>query len=104
MNLDKNYILGVLDSTLDDFEQTESHINRDKGLEFFFENIYNSKDSKQLIGVKVEMTWITKLSHDVDDNVREDLWIKVYAKDTIAGFKSDVYDMFDQINKYSLTY
>lgn len=104
MNLDKNYILGVLDSTLDDFEQTESHINPDKGLEFFFENIYNSKDSKQLIGVKVEMTWITKLSHDVDDNVREDLWIKVYAKDTISGFKSDVYDMFDQINKYSLTY
>lgn len=104
MNLHKNYILGVLDSTLDDFEQTESHINPDKGLEFFFENIYNSKDSKQLIGVKVEMTWITKLSHDVDDNVREDLWIKVYAKDTIACFKSDVYDMFDQINKYSLTY
>ena len=102
MNLDKNYILGVLDSTLDDFEQTESHINPDKGLEFFFENIYNSKDSKQLIGVKVEMTWITKLSHDVDDNIREDLWIKVYTKDTISGFKSDVYDMFDQINKRNI--
>ena len=99
MNLDKNYILGVLDAALDDFEEKESRINPDKGLEFFFENIYNSKDSKQLIGVKVEMTWITKLSHDVDDNIREDLWIKVYAKDTISGFKSDVYDMFDQINK-----
>lgn len=99
MNLDKNYILGVLDSTLDDFEQQENHINKDKVLEFFCENIYNSKDSKQLIGVKVEMSWITKLSHDVDDNIREDLWIKVYAKDTISGFKSDVYDMFDQINK-----
>ena len=102
MNLDKNYILGVLDSTLDDFEQQENHINKDKGLEFFCENIYNSKDSKQLIGVKVEMTWITKLSHDVDDNIREDLWIKVYAKDTISGFKSDVYDMFDQINKRNI--
>lgn len=99
MKLDKNYILGVLDAALDDFEEKESRINPDKGLEFFFENIYNSKDSKQLIGVKVEMTWITKLSHDVDDNIREDLWIKVYAKDTISGFKSDVYDMFDQINK-----
>ena len=98
MNLDKNYILGVLDSTLDDFEQQENHINKDKGLEFFFQNIYNSKDSKQLIGVKVEMTWITKLSHDVDDNIREDLWINVYAKDTISGFKSDVYDMFNTIN------
>ena len=98
MNLDKNYILGVLDSTLDDFEQQENHINTDKGLEFFFENIYNSKDSKQLIGVKVEMSWIAKLSHDVDDNIREDLWIKVYAKDTISGFKSDVYDMFNTIN------
>lgn len=98
MNLDKNYILGVLDSTLDDFEEKESRINPDKGLEFFFENIYNSNDSKQLIGVKVEMTWITKLSHDVDDNIREDLWIKVYAKATISGFKSDVYDMFNTIN------
>lgn len=98
MNLDKNYILGVLDSTLDDFEQQENHINKDKVLEFFCENIYNSKDSKQLIGVKVEMSWITKLSHDVDDNIREDLWIKVYAKDTISGFKSDVYDMFNTIN------
>jgi hypothetical protein len=104
MNLDKNYILGVLDSALDDFEQSESVINPDKGLEFFFTNLYNSKDSKVLIGVKVEMAWITKLSHDVDDNVREDLWIKVYSKDTISGFKSDVYDMFDQINKCSLTY
>ena len=98
MNLDKNYILGVLDSTLDDFEQQENHINKDKVLEFFCENIYNSKDSKQLIGVKVEMSWMTKLSHDVDDNIREDLWIKVYAKDTISGFKSDVYDMFNTIN------
>lgn len=104
MNLDKNYILGVLDSTLDDFQQAENHINPDKGLEFFFTNLYNSKDSKQLIGVKVEMTWITKLSHDVDDNIREDLCIKVYSKDTVGGFKSDVYDMFDQINKYNLTY
>jgi hypothetical protein len=104
MNLDKNYILGVLDSTLDDSQQAESCINPDKCLEFFFTNLYNSKDSKQLIGVKVEMTWITKLSHDVDDNVREDLWIKVYTKDTISGFKSDIYDMFDQINKYNLTY
>ncbi len=99
MILDKMYIKGVLDATLEEFEQKENHINPDKGLEFFFENIYNSKDSKQLIGIKVEMTWITKLSHDVDDNVREDLWIKVYSKDTISGFKSDIYDMFDQINK-----
>ena len=98
MNLDKNYVLGVLDSTLEDFEQQENHINPDKDLQFFFENIYNSKDSKQLIGVKVEMSWITKLSHDVDDNIRENLCIKVYAKDTISGFKSDVYDMFHTVN------
>ena len=98
MELDKMYIKGVLDSTLDDFEQQEKHINPDKDLQFFCENIYNSKDRKQLIGVKVEMSWITKLSHDVDDNIREDLWIKVYAKDTISGFKSDVYDMFNTIN------
>lgn len=99
MELDKMYIKGLLDATLDNFEQAESHINPDKDLQFFFENIYNSKDGKVLIGIKVEMTWITKLSHDVDDNVRNDLWIKVYAKDTVSGFMSDVFDMFDQINK-----
>lgn len=99
MELDKMYIKGVLDATLDEFQQAENHINPDKDLEFFIENIYNSKDSKVLIGCKVEMTWITKLSHDVDDNIREDLWIKVYSKDTIAGFKSDIYDMFNTINQ-----
>ena len=99
MKLDKNYILGVLDAALDDFEEKESRINPDKGLEFFFENIYNSKDSKQLIGVKVEMTWVTKLSHDVDDNIREDLSLKVYSKDSIGAFKSDIYDMFNTINQ-----
>lgn len=102
MILDKMYILGVLESTLDEFEEKENRINPNKGLEFFFENIYNSKDSKQLIGIKVEMTWITKLSHDVDDNIREDLWIKVYSKDTISGFKSDIYDMFNTINQYKI--
>ncbi|MFN9371942.1 MAG: hypothetical protein ACK6D3_08675 [Planctomycetaceae bacterium] len=103
MKIDKLYIEGVLDATLEDFEQNENRIDPDKGLEYFFGYIYNSKDSKQIIGCKVEMTWITKLSHDIDDNIREDLWVKVYSKDTIAGFKADVYDMFDQINKYSIT-
>lgn len=103
MELDKMYIKGVLDATLDEFEQAENNIDPDKDLQFFFEYLYNSKDSKVLIGCKVEMTWITKLSHDVDDNIREDLWIKVYSKDTISGFKSDIYDMFDTINNYSIT-
>lgn len=99
MIIDKMYIKGVLDATLDEFEQAESHINPDKDLEFFIENIYNSKDSKVLIGCKVEMTWITKLSHDVDDNIREDLSLKVYSKDSIGAFKSDIYDMFNTINQ-----
>lgn len=59
MGVQNVYIKGVLRLILDEFEQADNHINPDKGLVLY--NIYNSKDSKVLIGCKVEMNYIVKI-------------------------------------------
>ena len=38
-----------------------------------------------------------KNGDDVISDIKE-----VYSKDTIAGFKSDIYDMFNTINQYNI--
>jgi hypothetical protein len=99
MKIDKLYIEGIVDATLSDFEQRDNCINPDKDLEISYNTLTNSKDGKVDIGCQVTFTWITKLSHDVDDNVRDENYIKIYSKDKIAGVVSDVYDIFSDINK-----
>lgn len=108
MEIDLMYIKGVIDSTIDEYEQMNSRIDEEKELTYNVEPYYGSV--KTVIGAKISFSAITSVaSKDYNDGTFDveksyyDNYLIVYKSDKLAGVKSDIYDILTEIDKFKIS-
>lgn len=95
-----NYLRGVVDTTVNYYENINGSIDADKDLFISYEPLLDSKTQSKIIGYKISFTWITELKHirDEDDHVRNDNCLKIYSKDKLSGVISDLESILTDID------
>jgi len=108
MEIDLMYIRGVIDSTLDEYEQINGLIDEDKDLLITVEPFSGSQ--KNVIGAKVNISAITSIKKTFDlDGITDikkeyyDNYIVIYKTDKLASFKSDLFDELTEIDKIKIS-
>jgi len=98
MNITKDYIQAVTETTLDFYESMNSHIDKDKELEFYYEPIMDSKTSTIQVGMQINFVWTTKLNRGFTDNDRQDNYLKIYSKDRLTSVIADISSILTDID------
>lgn len=108
MEIDLMYIKGVIDSTIDEYEQMNSRIDEEKELSYNVEPYYGSV--KTVIGAKIIFSAVTSVINKYDDNGIYDTnkeyydnYIIIYKSDKLSSFKSDVFDILTEIDKFKIS-
>lgn len=102
MEINTDYLRGLVDTTLEFYELTNGRIPKDKDLQISYE-IFNGNYNS--IGCKVTFTYkVTVSSKWYFDSELEENWIKIYQKDTISGVVSDISDILSNIHLKSINY
>ncbi len=104
MNITKDYIQAVTETTLDFYEQSNGTIDKDKDLEIFYEPVLDSKTATIQVGMKITFVWITELKHtrDADDHVRNDNYLKIYSKDKLSSVIADISSILSDIDSSTI--
>jgi len=102
MEINTDYLRGLVDTTLEFYELTNGRIPKDKDLQIRYE-IFTG--SHYVVGCKVTFTYKVTVSSkwDIDSELEEN-WIKIYEKDTISGVVSDITDILSDIHLKSINY
>jgi hypothetical protein len=98
MNITKDYIQAVTETTLDFYEQSNKQIDPDKELEIYYESIMDSKTSTIQVGMQINFVWTTKLNRGFTDNDRADNYLKIYSKDRLTSVIADISSILTDID------
>lgn len=98
MEITLDYIKGVVETTLDFYEQSNNHIDKDKELEIYYEPIFDSKTSTIQIGMKILFVWTAELMRGMSDNKRTDNYLKIYSKDRLTSVIADISSVLTDID------
>ena len=103
MEINTDYLRGLVDTTLEFYELTNGRIPKDKDLQIRYE-IFTG--SHYVVGCKVTFTYKVTVSSKWDVDSELDLidWLKVYEKDTVSGVVSDISDILSDIHLKSINY
>lgn len=102
MEINTDYLRGLVDTTLEFYELTNGRIPADKQMTVRYE-IFTG--SHYVVGCKIVFTYKLTVSSkwDIDSELEEN-WIKIYEKDTISGVVSDITDILSDIHLTALNY
>jgi len=102
------YVKGVIDSTIDEYEQINSPIDEDKDLLITVEPFYGSQ--KVVIGTKVNISAVTSIIKHADNygitDIKKEYYdnhIIIYKSDKLVSFKSDLFDELTEIDKFKIS-
>lgn len=103
MEINTDYLRGLVDTTIEFYELTNGRIPKDKDLQVRYEMFNGNYNS---IGCKITFTYKITVSSKWDVDSELDLidWLKVYEKDTISGVVSDITDILSDIHLKSINY
>lgn len=108
MEIDLMYIKGVIDSTIDEYEQMNSAISEDKELSITVEPYYGSQ--KVIIGTKINFSAVTCIKTHYDNNgiydVEKEYYYNsfiIYKNDELGKVKSDIFCELTEIDKFKIS-
>jgi hypothetical protein len=108
MEIDVMYVKGVIDSTIDEYEQINSPIDEDKDLLITVEPFYGSQ--KVVIGAKVNISAVTSIikradNYGIIDVKKEyyDNYIIIYKSEKLGSFKTDLIHELMEIDKFKIS-
>jgi len=100
MNIEKNYILGVCETTLDFYNELNKPIDEDKEVSFSTESIVNNNKNNFVMGCKLTIGWFNTIEKD-EPELKS---FNIYSKDKLKDVISDISSILSEINSDSIEF
>jgi hypothetical protein len=97
MIINKHYIQGILEATLEVYEIENGRIERDKDLRFTVIEKSNYIEVKFTCKIELSSKW------NIDNTYHENS-INIYEADTLSGFIADIQSELSEIHSKTINY